>query len=295
MTLDLRYWGRSRSRQTGPIALGGQRQRALLAVLALSPGRVVATDRLVDLLWARTRRRRHGVTAERVAHPTAPGDRRTRHCARLRPASRLSKSMRSVRACAGGRGGFRPMSAVRSSVRALEMWRGSVLAEFVFRLAQPEIRRLEELRLVAIAERIDADLERATATSSASRRARGRAPVARKLATADDRAVPCGPAGEAQTCIRLPAPALSASRHRARPRAAPATGRDPPPRRGDRRATTTAATDDDVEIVNAIVAGRRAGHRSGRAGDLAARLASTFGVLTTDSSTLPASRNTSRQ
>ena len=40
------------------------------------------------------------------------------------------------------------------------MWRGSVLAEFVFQaFAQPEIRRLEELRLVATAERIDADLE----------------------------------------------------------------------------------------------------------------------------------------
>ena len=39
------------SDETGPIALGGQRQRALLAVLALSPGRVVATYRLVDLLW----------------------------------------------------------------------------------------------------------------------------------------------------------------------------------------------------------------------------------------------------
>ena len=35
----------------GPVALGGQQQRALLAVLLLEAGRVVATDRLVDLLW----------------------------------------------------------------------------------------------------------------------------------------------------------------------------------------------------------------------------------------------------
>ena len=40
------------------------------------------------------------------------------------------------------------------------MWRGAVLAEFAFQnFAQPEIRRLDELRLVALAERIDADLE----------------------------------------------------------------------------------------------------------------------------------------
>ena len=35
----------------GLVALGGQQQRALLAVLLLESGRVVATDRLVDLLW----------------------------------------------------------------------------------------------------------------------------------------------------------------------------------------------------------------------------------------------------
>ena len=45
-------WARSRSRdESGPLALGGQKQRALLAALLLEAGRVVATDRLVDLLW----------------------------------------------------------------------------------------------------------------------------------------------------------------------------------------------------------------------------------------------------
>ena len=32
-------------------ALGGQKPRALLAVLALEPGRVVSVDRLVEALW----------------------------------------------------------------------------------------------------------------------------------------------------------------------------------------------------------------------------------------------------
>jgi DNA-binding SARP family transcriptional activator len=33
------------------VALGGQRPRALFAVLALMGGRVVSTDRLIDELW----------------------------------------------------------------------------------------------------------------------------------------------------------------------------------------------------------------------------------------------------
>src|SRR5215813_15096183 len=33
------------------VALGGQKPRALLAVLALEPGRVVSVDRLVEALW----------------------------------------------------------------------------------------------------------------------------------------------------------------------------------------------------------------------------------------------------
>jgi hypothetical protein len=43
---------------------------------------------------------------------------------------------------------------------ALGLWRGPALAEFTFeRFAEPEIRRLEELRVVALEERIEADLE----------------------------------------------------------------------------------------------------------------------------------------
>ena len=37
-----------------PVALGGLRQQALLAVLALHPNEVVSTDRLVDELWGET-------------------------------------------------------------------------------------------------------------------------------------------------------------------------------------------------------------------------------------------------
>lgn len=43
---------------------------------------------------------------------------------------------------------------------ALELWRGPALAEVAFEdFAQAEIRRMEELRLVAPEARIDADLQ----------------------------------------------------------------------------------------------------------------------------------------
>ena len=45
-------------------------------------------------------------------------------------------------------------------VRALGLWRGPPLAEFAFDdWAQAEVRRLEELRLVAVEERIATDIE----------------------------------------------------------------------------------------------------------------------------------------
>src|SRR5689334_18305677 len=37
--------------ETGPLLLGGQKQRAVLAMLLLEPGRIVSTDRLIDALW----------------------------------------------------------------------------------------------------------------------------------------------------------------------------------------------------------------------------------------------------
>src|SRR5436190_1945440 len=43
--------------------------------------------------------------------------------------------------------------------RALLLWRGPPLGEFAFeRFAQPEIARLEELRLVCLEDRIEVDL-----------------------------------------------------------------------------------------------------------------------------------------
>ena len=41
-----------------PLPLGGERQRALLALLLTRANEVVSTDRLIDELWGRARRSR---------------------------------------------------------------------------------------------------------------------------------------------------------------------------------------------------------------------------------------------
>jgi DNA-binding SARP family transcriptional activator len=149
---------------SGPVALGGQRQRALLAALLLEAGRVVPTDRLVDLLWgeeapktattslqnAVSRLRRE--LGEDLLETRAPG-----YVLRIDPgqidATRFEQLLRSARTAA-------PAERRVLLERALGLWRGPALAEFAFQqFAQAEIRRLEELRLVAVEHRIETDLE----------------------------------------------------------------------------------------------------------------------------------------
>ena len=148
----------------GPVALGGQRQRAVLAALLLESGRVVATDRLVDLLYGETAPRTATTSlqnaisrlrkelGENVLETRAPG-----YLLRVDPervdANRFEQLLRAARRAAAG-------ERRELLEQALALWRGPALADFAFeQFAQAEIRRLEELRLVAVEERIEADLE----------------------------------------------------------------------------------------------------------------------------------------
>jgi DNA-binding SARP family transcriptional activator len=165
VTLEFRILGPLEvSDETGPIALGGHRQRGLLAILLLDVGRVVAMDRLVDLLWgedapktataslqnsvARLRK----VLGSDVLETRAPG-----YVLRVAPdqldAGRFERALVDARRL--------PPEERRDLLqRSLALWRGPALADFAFDdFAQSAIRRLEELRLVAHGERVDADLE----------------------------------------------------------------------------------------------------------------------------------------
>ena len=176
------------------------------------------------------------------------------------------------------------MSAVRSSSARSRCGADRFSPSSCFEaFAQPEIRRLEELRLVAIAERIDADLELGR-HGDVIGELEGlvaehplRESFLRQLMVALYRA---GRQAEALDVYQA-----------ARTRFVDELGIEPGPELRQLQAeilrheagigvpTTTAATDEDVEIVNAIVAGRVVPVIGlDGAGDLAARLASAFGV-----------------
>jgi DNA-binding SARP family transcriptional activator len=151
------------SDETGHVALGGPRQRGLLAMLVLEAGRVVPTDRLIDQLWGEAPktataslqnavgRLRRALGAD-VLETRPPGyllsvqpDQIDARCF-----ERLLLDARRL-----------PVQERRDQLQAaLGLWRGPALADFAFEdFAQAEIRRLEELRLTALGDRIDTDLE----------------------------------------------------------------------------------------------------------------------------------------
>jgi DNA-binding SARP family transcriptional activator len=165
VTLELRILGPLEvSDETGHVALGGPKQRGLLAILVLQAGSVVPTERLIDLLWGEEapktataslqnavgRLRR--VLGADVLVTHAPG-----YVLKVGPdqidARRFERALSDARRL--------PAEERRDRLQAaLDLWRGPALAEFAFDdFAQSEIRRLEELRLIVLGERIDADLE----------------------------------------------------------------------------------------------------------------------------------------
>jgi DNA-binding SARP family transcriptional activator len=163
--LDLRLLGPLEVEDaSGPIALGGQKQRALLCVLALNAGRVVAIDRLLDQLWGEHPPRTAGTSLQNmVSHlRKALGADRVQTKApgyMLRAdddetdLGRFEHLLEEARTLTGEARG-------RALTTALALWRGPPLADFAYEpFAQGEIRRLDELRLSTLEERIDADLE----------------------------------------------------------------------------------------------------------------------------------------
>ena len=151
------------SDETGPLLLGGQKQRAVLALLLLDPGRVVSVDRLVDALWGEQPPRTATTSLQNfisqlrktlgadVLETKPPGYR-----LRIRPGEldldRFRVSVESARDA--------PPAARAEKLRhALALWRGPPLADLAYEaFAQPHIAHLEELRLATIEERVDAEL-----------------------------------------------------------------------------------------------------------------------------------------
>lgn len=150
-------------RDGAPIEVGGQRQRSLLALLLLHAGRVVATDTLVDALWGErpprtaTTSLQNGVSQLRKL--LGPALLETRPPGYVLHAAPEQLDLACFERLLARARDEAPAERARTLREALELWRGEPLADLGFEFAQDEIRRLQELRLVAQEERLAAELE----------------------------------------------------------------------------------------------------------------------------------------
>jgi DNA-binding SARP family transcriptional activator len=148
-----------------PLALTGRNQRTVLAVLLLRANHVVATDVLVDAVWGEHPPR----TARTSLQNVIVGLRQllgteTIETENALPGYRLVVDPESYdlarfqRLVAEARE-LEPEERAERLRDALELWRGEPLLEFrTESFAEADVRWLEELRLKALSERIDADL-----------------------------------------------------------------------------------------------------------------------------------------
>jgi DNA-binding SARP family transcriptional activator len=149
------------------VVVGGPKLRALLAMLVLHRGEVVSTDRLIDALWGE----RASGTAAKTVHVYVSNLRKalgdglvvtrgggyalvTDGCeVDVERFEALVAEGRRALASGDGR------AAGERLREALALWRGPPLADFAYEgFAQGAIARLEEERLEALEDRIDADL-----------------------------------------------------------------------------------------------------------------------------------------
>jgi WD40 repeat protein/DNA-binding SARP family transcriptional activator len=154
------------------VPVGGPKQRALLALLLLSANRVVSRDRLIDELFpdqsaesadhalrnqvSRLRKVLSPVAADEprlVARP--PG-----YLLRVEPGELdLDRFERLVIEGRESLAAGDSVSASESFRAAEGLWEGRPLADLEFEpLARVDVERLEELRLAAVEERVDAEL-----------------------------------------------------------------------------------------------------------------------------------------
>ncbi len=150
------------------IALGGAKPRALLALLLLHANEVVSRDRLIDALWGDrppgSADHSLDVQVSRLRKAFEPDEllvtRSGGYVLEVEPeAIDVRRFERLLEAGRRANADGKPAEALEALEAALGLWRGNALADLVYEeFARTEIDRLEELRLVATEERIDAML-----------------------------------------------------------------------------------------------------------------------------------------
>ncbi|MFJ6758187.1 AfsR/SARP family transcriptional regulator [Streptomyces sp. NPDC091273] len=152
------------------VGVGGPRLRALLILLALEPGRVVASELLIDGIWrdeppsgaanalqalvSRLRRALRAAGVDVESHPAGY---------RLAVEPDAVDVVRFERLASAGRGVLArdPDTAARILREALELWRGPALLDVAAAdFFRAPVTRLTELRMTVLEGRIEADLRR---------------------------------------------------------------------------------------------------------------------------------------
>jgi YVTN family beta-propeller protein len=170
--MEFRVLGPLEASQDGRLVpLGGAKQRALLATLLVRANRVVSTDALLDELWgdrppesaanmvqgyvSRLRKLLSSGNGDVIVH-RPPG-----YVLRVE-ADRVDSHRfeQLVREATKARANGEIETAGAMLREALSLWRGAALADVELNsFVELELRRLEELRLLATEERIEVDLE----------------------------------------------------------------------------------------------------------------------------------------
>ena len=152
---------------SSPVALGGPKQRLVLVHLLLRANQLVTTDRLIDAVWGEeppaAARNTLQVYVSHLRKSLGPGRLEGRsggYVLRVDPSSidsvRFEALVNEGRALVD----TDPAAAVRILHEALEQWRGPALDDLAHHTSlQPEISRLEELRLAATEECLGAELD----------------------------------------------------------------------------------------------------------------------------------------
>ena len=151
----------------GPISLGGPKQRATLAILLLDANRVVSVERLADDLYsgaapvtAVTQVQRQISELRKVLGASAIQTRAPGYVIWLAPDELdLKRFERRAEEAARALATGDARTAARLLADALDVWRGPPLADLAHEpFAQLSIERLEEIRLAAVEQRVEAEL-----------------------------------------------------------------------------------------------------------------------------------------
>jgi DNA-binding SARP family transcriptional activator len=149
-----------------PVNLGGPKQRLVLALLLIEAGRTVSADLLIDWVWDESppERARHTLQAyiSELRKSLKDPIEWTGNAYRLLVDQDDIDSVRFENLLNAGRQELEsdPGRAALILKQALELWRGRPFEDLGYASAtQTEIRRLQELRLLAIESRLDADLQ----------------------------------------------------------------------------------------------------------------------------------------